>query len=134
MEEQSRPASGAQAQGSADSKGVTQIGEPLDGHLTVWSVPDANDPRLLPPWFRRAVVMVILLVLAAQIASWAFGQLTSFWFTIFFAFFLGLAMETVSLACPDYATEESRQVIEAMVEAHGGLDRWRDAPQSGSTT
>ena len=44
------------------------------------------------------------------------------------AAFLGLAMETVSFACPDYATEETRQVIEAMVEAHGGLDRWRDAP------
>ena len=27
---------------------------------------------------------------------------------------------------PSYATAETRAVIEAMVEAHGGIDRWRD--------
>lgn len=69
--------------------------EPSNGNLAFWSIPDAKDPRLLPPWFRRAVVMVILLVIASQAAVWAFGQLTNFWFTIFFAFFLGLAMEPV---------------------------------------
>jgi hypothetical protein len=29
---------------------------------------------------------------------------------------------------PQYATEETRQVIEAMVGAHGGIERWRAAP------
>jgi predicted PurR-regulated permease PerM len=61
----------------------------------MWTIPDPADPRLLPPWFKRAVVLVLILVIASKIATWAFGQLTSFWFTIFFAFFLGLAMEPV---------------------------------------
>ena len=29
---------------------------------------------------------------------------------------------------PSYATEETRRVVQRMVEAHGGLDRWRNAP------
>lgn len=29
---------------------------------------------------------------------------------------------------PEYATEETRRVIERMVNAHGGMERWRDAP------
>ncbi len=65
------------------------------GSLALWTIPDPADPRLLPPWFRRAVVMVIILVIASQAALWGFSRLTSFWFTIFFAFFLGLAMEPV---------------------------------------
>lgn len=63
--------------------------------MALWSIPDPADPRLLPPWFRRAVVLVLLLWVATRVALWGFGQLTSFWFTIFFAFFLGLAMEPV---------------------------------------
>jgi hypothetical protein len=31
-------------------------------------------------------------------------------------------------AAPDYASDETKRVIEAMVEAHGGIDRWRAAP------
>jgi len=31
-------------------------------------------------------------------------------------------------AGPDYATDETREVIEAMVNAHGGIERWRAAP------
>ena len=32
------------------------------------------------------------------------------------------------LATPKYASEESQRVIEAMLEAHGGLERWQAAP------
>ena len=64
-----------------------------DRPVTLWSMNEPRDPRLVPPWFRRAVVMVLILVIASQVAVWAFGSLTNFWFTIFFAFFLGLAME-----------------------------------------
>ena len=31
-------------------------------------------------------------------------------------------------AAPRYASEDTREVIEAMVEAHGGMDRWLAAP------
>jgi predicted PurR-regulated permease PerM len=89
MAEQQQPAKGQQP--PARSENPPEPG----GNLSIWSIPDKNDPRLLPPWFRRAVVMVLILVIASQAAVWAFGQLTNFWFTIFFAFFLGLAMEPV---------------------------------------
>jgi predicted PurR-regulated permease PerM len=46
-----------------------------------------------PPWWRRAVISVIVLVIAAQVGVWAFTNLADFWYTLFFAFFLGLAME-----------------------------------------
>lgn len=39
-----------------------------------------------------------------------------------------LAISSIATANPDYATDETRDVIEAMVDAHGGLDRWRAAP------
>lgn len=58
-----------------------------------WAITDSPDSRALPPWFRRAVVLVLSLGILAQMAVWAFGQLSSFWFTIFFAFFLGIAIE-----------------------------------------
>ncbi len=32
------------------------------------------------------------------------------------------------MAEPDYSSAESKRVIEAMVDAHGGIDRWRAAP------
>ena len=78
--------------------GLDPVSQPMvlqEGTVSVWTIPHPKDPRMLPPWFRRAVVMVILLVVASQAALWAFGMLTSFWFTIFFAFFLGLAMEPI---------------------------------------
>jgi len=37
-------------------------------------------------------------------------------------------MESVAFACPEYANEETKRVIEMMVDAHGGIDRWRAAP------
>jgi len=58
-----------------------------------WAITDGPESRALPPWFRRAVVLVLSLAILSQIAVWAFGQLTSFWYTIFFAFFLGIAIE-----------------------------------------
>lgn len=42
--------------------------------------------------------------------------------------FLGLVLESVTFACPEYASQEAKRVIEAMVEAHGGIERWRAAP------
>ncbi len=58
-----------------------------------WAVTDKDDQRSLPPWFRRAVVLVLILAAASRIVVWGFGQLTSFWYLVFFSFFLGLAME-----------------------------------------
>jgi hypothetical protein len=39
-----------------------------------------------------------------------------------------LASPMLALAGPKYASDETRQVIEAMVQAHGGMERWRAAP------
>lgn len=44
------------------------------------------------------------------------------------AVFLLLIAESVTFACPEYASEETQRVIDAMVDAHGGIDKWRDAP------
>ncbi|MCU0302182.1 MAG: AI-2E family transporter [Candidatus Nanopelagicales bacterium] len=54
-----------------------------------------GEDRSLPPWFRRAVILVLVLVAASRIVVWGFGQLASFWYMLFFAFFIGLAMEPV---------------------------------------
>jgi len=35
---------------------------------------------------------------------------------------------SVCTAYPNYASDESKRVVEAMVEAHGGLEKWRNAP------
>jgi hypothetical protein len=32
------------------------------------------------------------------------------------------------MAAPDYASEETKRVVENMVKAHGGLERWKSAP------
>ncbi len=72
---------------------------PLDPGVTVdnlpWSRDDRMDQRSLPPWLRRAVLLVILLMIAANMAVWAFDQLSTFWYTLFFAFFVGLTMEPI---------------------------------------
>ena len=39
-----------------------------------------------------------------------------------------LAYVSASMASPHYESTESMRVVEAMVEAHGGLERWRAAP------
>ena len=60
-----------------------------------WAITEPKDDRTLPPWFRRAVILILILVAASKIVTWGFGQLTSFWYTLFFSFFIGLAMEPV---------------------------------------
>jgi predicted PurR-regulated permease PerM len=60
-----------------------------------WAITEPTDDRSLPPWFRRAVILVLILVAASKIVTWGFGQLSSFWYTLFFSFFIGLAMEPV---------------------------------------
>lgn len=37
-------------------------------------------------------------------------------------------VSSVSLAGPSYANKESQRIIEKMVEAHGGLQKWQSAP------
>jgi len=48
-------------------------------------------------------------------------------YTIFILLITTL-VSPAAIAGPKYASEESRRVIEAMVEAHGGIDRWRAVP------
>ena len=33
-----------------------------------------------------------------------------------------------SWAGPDYANEKTKEVIQAMVQAHGGIEKWRSLP------
>lgn len=47
----------------------------------------------LPPWFRQAVVTVILFVLLTWAAVDTFVALSGFWYTLFIAFFIGLVIE-----------------------------------------
>ena len=56
---------------------------------------DARDVSPVPPWFRRGVVFVGFVVVGFLMASWAFTRLGSFWYTLAFAFFIGLAMEPI---------------------------------------
>ena len=58
-----------------------------------WDVTDARDDRALPPWFRRAVILVLVLVVLSKVVMWAFAELTSFWYALFLAFFIGLTLE-----------------------------------------
>ena len=58
-----------------------------------WALSDPRDQRALPPWFRRAVILVLVLAIASRVVVWGFNELTSFWYSLFFAFFVGLAME-----------------------------------------
>jgi hypothetical protein len=41
---------------------------------------------------------------------------------------LAMILAPPSFAQPDYASDETKRVIEAMVEAHGGMERWQAAP------
>jgi predicted PurR-regulated permease PerM len=60
---------------------------------SLWTYTDEHSPNSLPPWFRRAVVTVIILLIITGVVRWAFNSLTGFWFTLFTAFFLALAIE-----------------------------------------
>lgn len=58
-----------------------------------WDLTDPRDDRSLPPWFRRAVVLVLVLLVVMRVVLWGFGELQSFWYVLFLAFFLGLTLE-----------------------------------------
>jgi predicted PurR-regulated permease PerM len=60
-----------------------------------WDITDPKDDRSLPPWFRRAVITVLALLVLYRMVAWGFGELESFWYTVFFAFFIGLALEPI---------------------------------------
>jgi predicted PurR-regulated permease PerM len=63
-------------------------------HLSTlpWDISDPDD-RTLPPWFRRAVITVLVLAVVMRAILWGFSELESFWYTLFFSFFMGLAIE-----------------------------------------
>lgn len=44
------------------------------------------------------------------------------------AFAFCLMVESTACAEPQYASDETRRVITAMVDAHGGIERWRAVP------
>jgi predicted PurR-regulated permease PerM len=54
-----------------------------------------REPEPVPRWFRRALLAVGLTVVLFFIATWVFTQLGVFWYTLAFAFFIGLAMEPI---------------------------------------
>lgn len=56
---------------------------------------DTRDASPVPAWFRRGIVFVGFVVVVFLMASWAFTQLGGFWYTLAFAFFIGLAMEPI---------------------------------------
>jgi predicted PurR-regulated permease PerM len=60
-----------------------------------WDITDPANDRSLPPWFRRAVITVLGLLIASRIVAWGFTELESFWYTLFFAFFIGLTLEPI---------------------------------------
>lgn len=47
---------------------------------------------------------------------------------LFIATFVLLLLQPVAEAGPEYASDHTREVIEKMVKAHGGIDRWRAIP------
>ena len=42
-----------------------------------------------------------------------------------------LVVSKYAFSDPEYANDKTRQVVEKMVEAHGGLDKWRSIPAIG---
>jgi predicted PurR-regulated permease PerM len=57
--------------------------------------PDVRDSHPVPRWFRRGIVWVGFIVVLFLAGSWAFTRLGNFWYTLAFAFFIGLAMEPI---------------------------------------
>jgi predicted PurR-regulated permease PerM len=98
----SRPAAGEHehtptADGGTGRSGPQQVPGSEDVRLSTlpWALTDEPDDRALPPWFRRAIVLILGLVIASRVLVWGFGELESFWYTLFFAFFIGLALEPI---------------------------------------
>ena len=79
--------------GPAGRRHITDAGADLHLENLPWAITEPADERSLPSWFRRAVILILVLVAASRIIIWGFSQLTTFWYTLFFAFFVGLAME-----------------------------------------
>ena len=65
------------------------------GPATPTAPPDAREISPVPPWFRRAVVYVGFVIIGFFILTWSFTSLGGFWYTLAFAFFIGLAMEPI---------------------------------------
>jgi predicted PurR-regulated permease PerM len=57
--------------------------------------PDLRETDPVPRWFRRGAVYVGFVIIAFLIGTWAFTRLGGFWYTLAFAFFIGLAMEPI---------------------------------------
>ncbi|MGB8020776.1 MAG: AI-2E family transporter [Candidatus Nanopelagicales bacterium] len=97
MADAGRPDAEPDPQVQPDPAAGRDHGEQLDQPLKLanlpWALTDERDPRWLPPWFQRAVLLVLILTIVSRVAVWGFGALESFWYTVFFAFFIGLAME-----------------------------------------
>jgi predicted PurR-regulated permease PerM len=56
---------------------------------------DTRESDPVPRWFRRGIVYTGFVVVCFLVASWAFTRLGWFWYTLAFAFFIGLAMEPI---------------------------------------
>lgn len=54
--------------------------------------------------------------------------ITQFLFTIMFSLILLPALAQVVREAPEYETEQIKEVIEQMIEAHGGFETWAEAP------
>jgi predicted PurR-regulated permease PerM len=66
--------------------------------LTPARAPSPDDTREsdpVPRWFRRGIVYAGFVIILFLVGAWAFTQLGWFWYTLAFAFFIGLAMEPI---------------------------------------
>ena len=60
-----------------------------------WDLTEKPGDASMPPWFRRAVLIVFAAAVIAKILVWGFGELANFWYTLVFSFFMGLALEPI---------------------------------------
>ena len=82
------------ADGSPESESPAE-GDSIRLASLPWDITDPEDDRSLPPWFRRAIILVLTLMLASRAIVWGLGELESFWYTLFFSFFIGLTLEPI---------------------------------------
>lgn len=96
---------------TTDHSGGEPLGLPRSGLVSAASLPlvadtatgaartqrdtDVRDSHPVPRWFRRGIVWVGFIVVLFLAGSWAFTRLGNFWYTLAFAFFIGLAMEPI---------------------------------------
>jgi len=76
--------------------GVPESALPLVAD-TALSAPVTSTRSTEPPprWYRRGVMFTGVIIVGFLIGTWAFTRLGSFWYTLAFAFFIGLAMEPI---------------------------------------